>query len=71
MKDIKQKASLKSKYIENAISRIQIYIFGMCIGSNLKGINGDSWHYENGERGRQEIEKVIRRLVKYLTNTNK
>ena len=57
----------KQNYIENSIARIQAYIAGMCIGSNLKGLGGREFHYDDGERGRNEITKEIKKLVKYLT----
>lgn len=59
----------EEKYIYNSLSRIQAYIAGMCIGSNLLGLDGKEWHYDNGEKGREIIEKEIAKLVKYLKRT--
>ena len=56
----------KERYIENSIARIQAYCAGMCMGANLKGLEGYYYHYDDGERGRKEIEKEIKKLIKYL-----
>lgn len=56
----------KQNYINNSLGRIQAMASAMCIGSNYKGLEGSMWHYDDGERGRLEIEKEVKRLVKYL-----
>ena len=60
----------KQSYINNSLGRIQATVFGMCMGANYKGLKGGMLHYDDGERGRLEIEKEIKRLVKYLMANN-
>jgi hypothetical protein len=66
-----KKPTNKEKYVYNSLSRIQVYLAGMCIGANLMGLEGREWHYDSGEKGREIVEKEINRLVKYLSQSSK
>lgn len=61
----------QEKYLYNATQRIIAYAVGMAIGANIQGLSGKEFHFDNSERGREEIEKEVMKLFKYAINSGK
>lgn len=66
------KKNLEEDYIQHTLGMINAMIAGHCIGITFSAKEyGTEYHYDIGEKLRQQIEKDIRKLYKYAKKQGK